>query len=61
MICLFMVMAKRMIKYRTRIGQKTGMLKMEKKVHASAMSTARVTECLERKETNTAGIIPLHI
>ncbi len=45
-ICRFMVMVNRTMKYSTRIGQNTGMLKTEKHVQVSAMKVARVMEYL---------------
>ena len=44
MICLFIVMQKSVMKYMTRMGQKTGMLKKSKKVHTKAMTVALVAE-----------------
>ena len=43
-ICLFMVMQKSVMKYMTRIGQKTGMLKNSKKVQKKAITVALVAE-----------------
>ena len=43
-ICLFMVMQKSVMKYMTRIGQKTGMLKNSKKVQKKAITVAFVAE-----------------
>ena len=44
LICLFMVMQKSVMKYMTRMGQKTGMLKKSKKVQTKAMAVAFVAE-----------------
>jgi type I site-specific restriction-modification system R (restriction) subunit len=44
LICRFMVMQKSVMKYMTRMGQKTGMLKKSKKVHTNAMTVAFVAE-----------------
>ena len=44
LICLFIVMTKRVMKYMTRMGQKTGMLKNSKKVQPKPMSVAFVAE-----------------
>ncbi len=44
LICLFMVMQNRVMKYMTRIGQKTGMLKKSKKVQKNAIRVAFVAE-----------------
>ena len=44
LICRFIVMQKRVMKYMTRIGQKTGMLKNSKKVHRNAITVAFVAE-----------------
>jgi hypothetical protein len=44
LICLFIVMQNSVIKYITRIGQKTGMLKNSKKVQTKAMTVAFVAE-----------------
>ena len=38
LICLFIVMQKRVMKYMTRIGQNTGMLKTWKKVQQKAIT-----------------------
>ena len=51
-ICLFIVMTKRTIKYMTKIGQKTGMLKNSKNVHVIAMTIALVAPYLGRKNTS---------
>ena len=45
LICLLMVMVKRMQKYIKRIGQKTGMSKALEKVQKSEMTTAWVALC----------------
>lgn len=47
MICLFIVMLKRMIKYITRIGQNTGILKIGNRVSTKATTTALVPEYLQ--------------
>lgn len=44
LICLFMVMQNNVMKYMTRMGQKTGMLKKSKKVQVKAISVAFVAE-----------------
>ena len=44
LICRFIVMQKRVMKYMTRMGQKTGMLKKSKNVHVNAMTVAFVAE-----------------
>lgn len=44
LICLFMVIQKRVMKYMTRIGQKTGMLKQSKNVQITANTVDFVTE-----------------
>ena len=44
LICLFMVIQKRVMKYITRIGQNTGILKNSKKVQAKAIVVALVAE-----------------
>merc|ERR1719247_2155078 len=44
LICRFIVSTKRAMKYRSRMGQKTGMLKMEKKVITKATQKAFVIE-----------------
>ena len=44
MICLFIVMQNRVMKYITKIGQKTGMLKNSKKEHTKAIVVALVAE-----------------
>ncbi len=44
MICLFIVIQNSVMKYMTRIGQKTGMLKNSKKVQVKAMTVAFVAE-----------------
>lgn len=51
-ICLFIVMTKRTIKYMTKIGQKTGMLKNSKNVHVIAMTIALVAPYLGRENTS---------
>ena len=43
-ICLFIVMQNRVMKYITKIGQKTGMLKNSKKEHTKAIDVALVAE-----------------
>ena len=43
-ICLFIVMQKRVMKYMTRMGQKTGMLKNSQKVQKNAIAVALVAE-----------------
>ena len=52
-ICLFIVMTKRTIKYMTKIGQKTGMLKNSKNVHVIAMTIALVAPYLGRENTSS--------
>jgi len=44
LICRFIVMQNKVIKYMTRMGQKTGMLKNSKKVQKNAMTVAFVAE-----------------
>ena len=44
LICLFIVMQNRVMKYITKIGQKTGMLKNSKKEHTKAIVVALVAE-----------------
>merc|ERR1719198_402342 len=44
LICLFIVRTKSAMKYMSRIGQKTGMLKMAKKVRKKATQKALVSE-----------------
>ena len=44
LICLFMVIQNSVIKYMTKIGQKTGMLKNSKKVQQKAKTVALVAE-----------------
>jgi len=44
LICRFIVMQNNVMKYMTRIGQKTGMLKKSKNVHTNAMTVAFVAE-----------------
>lgn len=46
MICFFIVIVNKTMKYISRIGQKTGILKKGTKVHTKAIKTARVIECL---------------
>ena len=43
-ICRFIVMQNNVMKYMTRIGQNTGMLKKSKNVHTKAMTVAFVAE-----------------
>ena len=43
-ICRFIVMQNKVMKYMTRIGQNTGMLKKSKKVHTKAITVAFVAE-----------------
>lgn len=50
-ICLFIVMTKRTMKYMTRMGQNTGMLKNSKNVHVMAITTALVAAYLQGKKT----------
>ena len=47
MICLFIVILNKMMKYRTRMGQNTGMLKMGNRVNTNATTIARVPEYLQ--------------
>jgi len=49
LICRFIVRTKRMQKYMTRIGQKTGTLNISKKVHIVAITMALVHEYLKNK------------
>lgn len=49
LICLFIVMIKSTIKYMTKMGQNTGMLKNSKNVHAMAITTALVAPYLKKK------------
>jgi len=44
LICLFMVIQKRVMKYMTRMGQNTGMLKQSKNVQIIAIVVDFVTE-----------------
>ena len=44
LICRFIVMQNKVMKYMTRMGQKTGMLKNSKKVQKNAMTVAFVAE-----------------
>ena len=44
LICRFIVMQNNVMKYMTRIGQKTGMLKKSKNVQTNAMTVAFVAE-----------------
>lgn len=44
LICLFIVMANNVMKYITKIGQKTGILKQSKKVQMEAITVDLVTE-----------------
>jgi len=44
LICRFIVMQNRVMKYITKIGQNTGMLKNSKKEHTKAMVVALVAE-----------------
>ena len=44
LICLFMVMQKSVMKYITKMGQNTGMLKNSKKEHRKAIAVALVAE-----------------
>merc|ERR1719367_1999677 len=44
LICLFMVIQKSVMKYITRIGQNTGILKSSKKVQPKAITVALVAE-----------------
>lgn len=44
LICLFMVIQKRVMKYMTRMGQNTGMLKQSKNVHITAITVDFATE-----------------
>lgn len=44
MICLFIVTQKRVIKYKTSIGQNTGILKQSKNVQITAINVLFVTE-----------------
>lgn len=50
-ICLFIVMIKRTMKYMTRMGQNTGMLKNSKNVHVIAITTALVAPYLQGQRT----------
>ena len=50
MICLFIVIANNTMKYITNIGQNTGMLNTEKKVHVNAINIALVIECLKNNK-----------
>ena len=52
-ICLFIVMTKRTIKYTTKIGQNTGMLKNSENVHVIAMTIALVAPYLGRENTSS--------
>ena len=45
-ICFFIVIVNKTMKYISRIGQKTGILKKGTKVHTKAIKMARVIECL---------------
>ena len=58
LICLFIVITNRMIKYMTKIGQNTGILNASKNVHIIAMTTALVPEYLQKKnrKTNTTCV-----
>ena len=44
LICRFIVIQNRVMKYMTRMGQKTGMLKKSKNVQTKAMTVAFVAE-----------------
>lgn len=52
-ICFFIVIVNNTMKYISRIGQKTGILKKGTKVHTKAIKTARVIECLRVGEKYT--------
>ena len=56
LICLFIVMPRRMKKYITRIGQKTGILKTEKKVQKKAINIARVIDTLRGRREEAMGV-----
>lgn len=49
LICRFIVIVKRMMKYMTRIGQNTGMLSASKNVQIMAITTALVAEYLQTR------------
>ena len=48
LICLFIVKKKRIMKYMTKIGQKTGMLKASKNVQNKAIRIALVEPYLKK-------------
>lgn len=50
LICLFMVMVNRMMKYITRIGQKTGTLSASKHVHIIPTTTAFTALYLQHRD-----------
>lgn len=52
LICLFIVIQNSIMKYITRIGQKTGTLKASKNVHAIATRIPLVAECLKNNINN---------
>ena len=56
LICRFIVMQNNVMKYMTRIGQKTGMLKKSKNVQTNAMTVAFVAEYQNLNSGNLQNI-----
>ena len=60
-ICLFIVRVKRIMKYMTRIGQNTGMLRASKHVHIVATRIAFVNEYLQKKSKPLVFVLYLSL